>query len=345
MTNKVPTPAQPFAIADQIVQPGERVRFEIPTATLYTGAALDMSVEVIHGEQAGPVLLICAAVHGDEVNGVEIVRRLSRRVSPVGLNGTLVLVPVVNLFGFIHQSCYLPDRRDLNRCFPGRAKGSMASQLARTFFTEIVERCTHMIDLHTAAVHRDNLPQVRAALPEPGVEEMAMGFGIPVVVDSGLIDKSLRAEASKCGIPAITYEAGEACRLCERAIETGVRGVLSNMQTLQMVSASRLPTLTSQPYVADSTGWHRASMDDLWRSVAELGAKVKAGDTLGVISSPFGSQEESLVAKIDGVVICYSTLPLVNRGEALFHIASFADDQEVVTAFAQHSAAIASAMS
>ncbi len=328
--------AQPFEIAGHTIQPGERLQFDLPMANLYTHTPLNMPVEVIHGRVSGPVLLVCAAIHGDELNGVEIIRRARSFRALDKLHGTLVLVPVVNLFGFIHQSRYLPDRRDLNRSFPGTAKGSIASRMAYVFFNEVVKRCTHIVDLHTAAVNRDNLPQIRAALDEPGVREMAEGFSIPVIVNSGLIDNSLRAEAGKLGIPVITYEAGEALRLYERSIVTGVRGIVSVMRALHMLPSKRIATVRAEPYIAKSSSWFRAPLDGIFRPLCELGARVKVGDTLGVVSAPFGSDESLLLAKADGIVICVSRLPLLNEGEALFHIAHFDAARDVAAEIAQH---------
>lgn len=315
--------SEAFEIAGQRLDPGNRLSFDLPTANLYTNTPLSMPIEVIHGRYKGPVLLVSAAVHGDELNGVEIIRRIRAIRSLDKLHGTLIMVPVVNLFGFIHQSRYLPDRRDLNRCFPGSEKGSLASRVAHLFFEGIVKQATHIIDLHTAAINRDNLPQVRAALDEPGVKEMAMGFSIPVIINSGLIDNSLRAEAGKLGIPVITYEAGEALRLDERCVVTGVRGVINVMRTLHMLPSRRITTVRAEPFIAQSSGWFRAPADGLFRPLCKLGARVKKGDSLGVISEPFTSAESVLLAKSDGIVICVNNMPLVNEGEALFHIAQF----------------------
>jgi uncharacterized protein len=333
---KEPAKAIPFELAGHIIQPGERVQFDLQIAKLYTHTPLNLPVEVIHGRKSGPTLLVCAAIHGDELNGVEIIRRMRSFKSLNRLHGTLVLVPVVNLFGFIHQSRYLPDRRDLNRCFPGSETGSIASRVAYIFFHEIVKRCTHIIDLHTAAVNRDNLPQIRAALEEPGVREMAMGFSIPVIVNSGLIDNSLRQEAGKLGIPVITYEAGEALRLYERPIVSGVRGIVSVMRTLGMLPSRRIQTVRAEPSIAESSSWFRAPMDGIFRPLVKLGARVKAGTTLGVISAPFSSEEYVLGAEFDGIVICTSKLPLVNEGEALFHIAQFKKTRSVESEIASH---------
>ncbi len=328
--------ASPFELAGRTIQPGERVQFDLQIANLFTHTPLNLPVEVIHGRKSGPVLLVCAAIHGDELNGVEIIRRMRSFKSLKRLHGTLVLVPVVNLFGFIHQSRYLPDRRDLNRCFPGNETGSIASRVAYIFFHEIVKRCTHIIDLHTAAVNRDNLPQIRAALEEPGVREMAMGFSIPVIVNSGLIDNSLRPEAGNLGIPVITYEAGEALRLYERPIVTGVRGIVSVMRTLGMLPTRRITTVRAEPSIAQSSSWFRAPMDGIFRPLVKLGARVKEGTTLGVISAPFSSEEYVLSAGFDGIVICTSKLPLVNEGEALFHIAQFEKTRTVESEIASH---------
>lgn len=332
--------ARAFEIAGQTVAPGTRLQFSLPAANLYTHTPLDMAVEVIHGRYEGPVLLVCAAIHGDELNGVEIIRRVRSFSGLKRLHGTLVLVPVVNIFGFIHQSRYLPDRRDLNRCFPGSQKGSIASRVANIFFDEIVVRATHIIDLHTAAINRENLPQVRAALDEPGVRELAMGFSIPVILNSGLIDNSLRSEAGKLNIPVITYEAGEALRLHERAIVTGVRGVVGVIRTLGMLPSKPIQTVRAEPFIARSSSWFRAPMDGLFRPLVKLGARVVKGTSLGVISAPFSSDETVLTASSDGIIICVSNLPLVNEGEALFHIARFAKASEVEEEIASHSSNI-----
>jgi predicted deacylase len=195
--------------------------------------------------------------------------------------------------------------------------------VAHLFFSEVASKCTHIIDLHTGAVHRENLPQLRATLDHPQVEEMAHSFELPVIVNAGLIDGSLRAAAHAAGIPVITYEAGEALRLDERAIVTGVRGITNVMRGLGMLPARRKPWL-AEPYVASSTTWYRAPTDGVFRPLAKLGARVRPGDTLGVIAAPFGSTETFLKAKGEGIVIGSNNLPLVNQGEALFHVARFA---------------------
>lgn len=331
----------PFEIAGRRVRRGERLQFELPMAQLYTQAPLDMTVEVIHGRWQGPVLLVCAGIHGDELNGIEVIRRLRTLNSLDRLRGTLVLVPIVNLFGFLNQSRYLPDRRDLNRGFPGSEKGSVAARTADLFFGAVVRRCTHIVDLHTAAVNRENLPQVRAALDQPGVEEMARGFGIPVIVNSGLINGSLRAEAGRIGVPVVTYEAGEALRLDEKAIVAGVRGTVNVLRTLGMLPVRRSRRARAEPYVANATHWFRSPADGLFRPLARLGAHVQKGDTLGVVSAPFSSDDTVLAAPSEGIVICVNRLPLVNEGDALFHLARFGAVAEVGGEIASHDSDLA----
>lgn len=332
---------KPFKMAGKEISPGQRLQFDIPAAALYTHTPLDLTVEIIHGKQPGPVLLICAGIHGDELNGIEIIRRLRTLKTLKSLKGTLVLVPVVNLHGFIHQSRYLPDRRDLNRCFPGSESGSLGSRIAHLFFTEVVARCTHVIDLHTAAIHRDNLPQIRAALDNPEVKKMALDFSIPVIINAGLIEGTLRAEAGERGIPVLTYEAGEALRLSEGSIVTGIRGITNAMRGLSMLPARRNRAAVTEPNIARSSKWFRASGDGMFRPLVKLGDRVNADDLLGIISSPFSSAEVGVSSTVDGIVIGMNNLPLVYEGEALFHIALFGEASVVQEDITTHASVIA----
>ena len=331
----------PFEIAGHRVRRGERLQFDLPMAQLYTQMPLDLTVEVIHGRWQGPVLLVSAGIHGDELNGIEIIRRLRSMSILERLRGTIVLVPVVNLFGFLNQSRYLPDRRDLNRSFPGSKSGSIAARIANLFFNSIVTNCSHVIDLHTAAINRENLPQVRAALDQPGVEEMARGFAIPVIINSNLIDRSLRAEAGKKGIPVITYEAGEALRIDEKSIVAGVRGIVNVMRTINMLPRRRKSTVRAEPYVANATSWYRSPSDGMFRPLVRLGTQVDEGDTLGVVSAPFSSDDTVLAAPYNCIVISVNRLPLVNEGDALFHLARFRAVSSVEGEIASHDLEIA----
>lgn len=324
--------ATAFEIGGQAVMPGESRVIEIPLPDLYMHTALSMPVQVIRGRRDGPVLFVSAAVHGDEILGVEIIRRLVAGKQLKGLRGTLITIPVVNVYGFINQTRYLPDRRDLNRCFPGSEQGSLAARLGHLFMTEVVQKSTHGIDLHTAAIHRDNLPQIRAAMEATGVEEMARAFDAPVIVNSGLIEGSLRTACRDAGVPMIVYEAGQALRFNELAIRAGVRGVMAVMRQIGMLSSTKRKSATpSKPFVARSSTWVRAPQSGIFRMRVPLGAYVSKGDCLGMVAAPYGGKqtETSVDASCDGVVIGRTNIPLVNEGEALFHLARFNQPNEV----------------
>lgn len=310
-------------IGGEGVQAGTRDIIRLALPEFYTHAPASMPLHVVHGRQDGPCLLVTSALHGDEINGIEIIRRLSGHPSLARLKGTLILIPIMNVFGFVAQSRYLPDRRDLNRSFPGSPKGSMAARLANLVSTEVLPVCTHVIDLHTGAVARENLPQIRAAFSgNPELEALAKAFNAPVVLDAPLRAGTFRETAHKCGIPALVYEAGEALRFDEISIRAGVAGVLNALSHLGMIR-KRVSRKAHTPLVAKSTQWVRAPQSGVMRSLAVLGDRVAVGDRLALISDPFGGHEEEVVSSVNGVVIGRTKVPLVHEGEAVFHIARF----------------------
>ena len=318
-----------LTISGNQIPPGTRQRIEIPVGLRATGAHVSLPVEVVRGRKDGPRLFVCAAIHGDEFYGVEIVRQLLAHRQLQRLRGTLIAVPVVNLFGFIGLSRYLPDRRDLNRSFPGSSSGSLASRLAHTFVTEVVDNATHGIDLHTGAVHRSNLPQVRACLDDPETSRLAHAFGVPVLVNANVRDGSLRQEVFERKIPMLLYEGGEALRFDPGAIKAGVRGVLSVMRALEMLPASKGSGKRPEPVVARSSHWVRAPRAGLLRTKATLGSWVESGEKLGMIADPLGAEEARVVASHEGILIGRTELPIVNEGDALFHIATFDEPADV----------------
>ncbi|WP_311945169.1 succinylglutamate desuccinylase/aspartoacylase family protein [Halomonas piscis] len=328
-----PSPARaPFQLGRESVAPGTRRQIDVPVARLYTHTPLNIPVEVVHGRREGPVLLVCGGIHGDEINGVEIVRRLLHVKAIAALRGTLIAVPVVNVFGFLQQIRYLPDRRDLNRCFPGSESGSLGGRIAALFCEQVVDHATHIIDLHTGALHRTNLPQIRARLtPGSETERMADAFGAPVVLNAELRDGSLRHYAQHRGTPVLTYEAGEALRFDEWAIAPGVSGVLRVMRRLGMLTAAQRRRPASAE-VANGSSWARAPIDGILRPGVRLGVRVAKGDLLGWVAGPFGNNPGEVQAVADGIVIGMTRLPLVNEGEALFHIARFDAIDEAETA-------------
>lgn len=312
------------------VKPGERTSIDLEVPDLYTHTGVTLPIQVIHGKSSGPVMFLSAALHGDEINGVEIIRRVLHERSVRRLRGTLIAVPVVNIYGFINKSRYLPDRRDLNRSFPGSETGSLASRMANVFLREIVAQCSHGIDLHTGAIHRENLPHVRALLDDPETESMARSFSLPIILNTGIVAGSLRESVENMGVSAIVYEAGEALRFDEVAIRAGVTGVISVMRGIGMLAPTRRHRREVESLVAISSTWARAPQSGILRAMKSLGAKVEKDDLLGVVSDPFGEHEEPVRAGSRGVIIGRTTIPLVNEGEALFHIARFRSPDAVV---------------
>jgi len=311
-----------LVIGGESVAPGEQRIVELALPPLITHTDLDMPVHVIRGKRSGPRLLVCAALHGDEINGVEIIRRLVNHKALARIRGDLLAIPIVNVYGFIHQTRYLPDRRDLNRCFPGSEKGSMTGRLAHLFLSEIVGKCTHGIDLHTAAIHRDNLPQIRACLNHEATRHMASSFPVPVLLDAPLRSGTIRQAANQMGIPWLVYEAGEALRFDEVSIRAGVRGIIQVMREIGMLP-KRKTSKTYEPQIASKSYWVRAVQSGIYRSILAMGAHVVKGDVLGLIDDPYGGSEIQVLAPTSGIIIGRTNLPLVYEGDALCHIARF----------------------
>lgn len=311
----------PFEIAGESVAPGQVETVHLPVSTLPDHTPVTLSVEVHHGKRAGPTLFVSAAVHGDEVIGVEIVRRLLRAPQLASLRGTLLVIPIVNSFGFLNRSRYLPDRRDLNRCFPGHPSGSLGSRLAHIFLHDVVLRCDFGIDLHSAAIHRTNLPQIRVSPDDKKTGAMARAFGAPVILTSPLRDGSLRGEAAKRGTPVLLFEAGEGLRFDELAVRAGVAGILRVMRSLDMLPAKGIAKAKAAPYLCESSSWVRAPTGGLLRTFRAEGELVDEGDILATVSDPFGGAETDVLAPSPGILIGRAILPVVNEGDALFHLA------------------------
>lgn len=311
---------------------GKRKRIELPIAELFDYTKMSIPVEVVRGKEPGPVLFVSAAIHGDEINGVEVIKRLlaSKRINSK-MKGTLIAVPIVNAYGFNHNSRYLPDRRDLNRCFPGSEKGPLGYQMANTFMKEIVEKSTHGIDLHTGAIHRTNLPQIRACLDDEETSRLANSFGVPVIINSNIRDGSLRQAALDKGIPMLLYEGGEALRYEEKVIKTALMGILSVMESINMLPSKAKKRVRRQKevYTARSSHWVRAPQSGSLQVQVKLGAKIEKGQLLTTISDPYGDNAVKVESRKTGIVIGMAMLPLLNKGDAMFHIATFQDSEAV----------------
>ena len=333
-----------FVIGGRSVAAGERARMELPVVNLYTSAPVVLPVVVHRGREPGPTLFVSAALHGDEINGVEIIRRLLRMPALTDLRGTLLAVPIVNTLAFLHQSRYLPDRRDLNRSFPGSKSGSLAARLANLFLKEIVDRSDYGVDLHTGAIHRPNLPQIRGDLSNPETLRLCRAFGIPLLLNSEPTEGTLREYTTKRGIPVILYESAEALRFDEVCIRIGVQGVLNVLYEVGMLERPQgILKPDDEPVTAASSTWARSPASGVLRAQVALGDVVRDGQVLGIVGDPLSENEESVESPATGVVIGRLNLPLVHEGDALFHIARVENPDAVGLAMSHLRERIASA--
>lgn len=310
--------SKPFEIGGQTVAPGERLRFDLPAALLPTHTPVEIPLTILHGKRPGPVTWVSAALHGDELNGIEVITQVLDHLREPLERGTLIAAPIVNVFGFINQSRYFPDRRDLNRSFPGSKTGSLASRIAYLFVREVISKCNYGLDLHTASLQRVNLPQVRGNLEDPETLRMAKAFGAPVMVQSGVRKGSLRGTAASRGITALVYEAGEAQRFNPDAIEVGVSGVLRVLRKLRMTEGPKF-TAPKSVRLARST-WVRARRGGLLRLMVQTGDRVQEKQVVGTVGDPFGGERVLVRAPFDGVVIGASLNPVVHGGDAVIHV-------------------------
>lgn len=318
---------QAFEIGSESIPPGTRKLVDLPVSKLSTHAPVTLPVHVLHGARPGPAMFVSAAIHGDELNGVEIIRRVLRTVRPGAIAGTLLAIPVVNAYGFLGRSRYLPDRRDLNRSFPGSPTGSLAARLANLFLTEVVRRCQFGIDLHTAAIGRVNLPQIRAHFQKrPATRDFAKAFGAQVVLQSPERQGSLRKTAREMGCDVIVYEAGEGLRLDEFAIKAGVDGIANAMLHTGMIELPDgvdppAPGTVREPVLANAAKWVRSPDGGIFRSVRKIGNAVGEGETIGFVANPYDDIETPIRTPRRGIIVGSTTMPVVNMGDALFHIA------------------------
>jgi uncharacterized protein len=300
------------------VAPGERRRLFLRASESFAGDAVDVPLLVMRGPTPGPTLCLTAGIHGDELNGIEIVRQFFETTRTKELSGTLIGVPVVNLHGFRRSSRYLPDRRDLNRYFPGHPAGSSASRIANALFEGVVRRCDALVDFHSGSFHRANLPQLRADLRSKAILDLARGFGGGVVVHNEGAPGTLRRAAVDEGIPTVTYEAGEPMRFQTEEIRRGVDGI-SNLAT-SMGLVQRKPRKLGPQRVYFRSRWVRVNHGGIFINQRELGETVKAGDVLGTITDPVSNERGRIVSPFTGKIIGMAVSQVVIPGFAAFHV-------------------------
>lgn len=309
----------PIELGGRVVAPGTREDVELPVERLASGPLISIPTIVLRGRRPGPALSVSAAIHGDEINGVEVIRRLVSGVRPEELAGTVIAVPVVNQLGFMSQQRYLPDRRDLNRSFPGSPRGSLAGRLAHLLMTEIISRCEFGIDLHSGSDNRANLPQIRADLDDERTRLMAAAFAAPVTLHAGTRDRSLREAATQAGMTMLLFEGGEDNRYDDYAIDAAWDGMRRVLDHLGMVNGA--PGSSTGSAVSRSSRWVRAQRGGLLRAEVRLGDRVDRRQVLGYLSDIYGRGNLAVRAPFAGIVIGQTRSPRVNQGDAVFHIA------------------------
>ncbi|MBX2846080.1 MAG: succinylglutamate desuccinylase/aspartoacylase family protein [Saprospiraceae bacterium] len=300
------------------IAPGEEKTIHLEVAKLPTRTAIDIPVTVARSETPGPTLLVMGGLHGDEINGIEIIRRVLDNDLHIPKQGTVIAIPIINIFGFIHFSREVPDGKDVNRSFPGAKNGSLASKVAYTLMKEIVPHIDYCVDFHTGGDQRTNYPQIRTVLDDSENAQLAEHFHAPVTINSKLIEKSFRWAASAKGAKMLVYEGGESLRFDEFAIQEGINGLLRLMKALGMRDDAPAPVQPTT--IIQSSKWLRASASGLWIPKINSGDAVIDGQKLGYIASPYGDFREPIHAKKGGVVFGLNNTPIVNRGDALVHL-------------------------
>lgn len=312
------------------IEPGQRLAVDLPVGTMITHAPVVLPVQVVRGKKPGPCLLVTACLHGDEISGAEIVRRLLVTPALKRLQGTLLAAPVVNMPAFLSRSRYLPDRRDLNRLFPGASKGSLGAKLARVITNDLLPLSDAVVDLHSGAANRPNLPQVRVTVKDRASLQLARKFDPPAILVAPAREGSFRDTCNQAGVPTVLFEGGEALRLDAATIRFGVQGILSVMRSMTMLPERRgrerrgkTPTV-----VCRKSSWERAPSGGLFTPLVGLGKAAGRGDTLGFVADPFGEAEIPVNASVTGVVVGRTNQGLVDEGDALFHVAVTSDPEE-----------------
>lgn len=323
-----PAQAKPFKLLSGEVLPGTTARLAWSPGIQIAGLSQPTPVLVVNGDKPGPVMCMTGAVHGDELNGIEIIRRVVYDLDPAELSGTVVGIPIVNLQGFQQGSRYLADRRDLNRYFPGSEDGSLAHRIAHSLFEQVIQNCDMLVDIHTGSLKRTNLPQLRADMDNPDVVELSKGFDSMVVVHSSGGAGMLRTAATDAGIPAVTMEVGESMRIQEEHIDAGVNSLISLMEKQGMTA--RLFQWGDPEPVYYQSHWIRANQGGILFSDVKLGAYVTEGTVLGTVSDPITNEQSDIRADADGRIIGMAVDQVVMAGFAAYHLGSRAETEEEV---------------
>lgn len=309
----------PFEINGEMIHPGEQKKVIVNIAMLPSHSSIDISVTISRSAEPGPILLLLGGLHGDEINGVEIVRRMMEKNMVLPKRGTTICVPILNIFGFIHFSRYVPDGKDVNRSFPGNKNGSLASRVAHYFMHDIIPKIDYGVDFHTGGADRSNFPQIRCAFRHEQTVPLAEAFGAPFTLNSPYRPRSLRQSAARLGKPMLVFEGGESSRFDEFAIEEGIRGTERLMAHLGMIDTPKKAKTHSNQVLLRS-GWVRAKHSGIFRIKVANGSHVTKRQVLGSINDPFGDFKVVVKSPIDGFIIGINNNPIVHQGDAIVHI-------------------------
>jgi uncharacterized protein len=317
-----------FQIGRKRIEPGQTCDWNLKVSESYAGTPIRLPLRIVRGPEPGPALLVTAAIHGDELNGTGVVRELIVNRPPRLLRGTLVLIPVVNILGFERHARYMPDRRDLNRSFPGSSRGSLTARFAHVLFDDIISQCQYCIDLHSAATRRINRPHIRADLRNESVKRLAMAFGCGLIVDNAGPSGSMRREASRAGCATVVLEAGEIWKIEPAVVEVGVRGVLNVLAELGMVKDK--PVACDRQLIAEKSMWVRSMSGGLLQFHAAPGDLVRAGQPIATTCGLLGEDYKVLPSPVNGIVLGMTTMPAVKPGDPICHVAAVRDDSRGV---------------
>lgn len=310
---------QEISINGQVILPGQQVQTRLLVSQLPSGTVIDIPVHVYRAPEDGPVLLLMAGMHGDEVNGIETIRRMIRRKMLHPHRGTIIAIPILNIYGFLNFSREVPDGKDVNRSFPGNRYGSLASRVAHRFTHEILPYIDYGIDFHTGGASRSNYPQIRCLLEYPENERLARAFGAPFILNAALRPKSLRREAFNRGKFIVVYECGESLRLDETGIDLAVSGTMRVLQELDMQKTVNAAP-AADAIVCIKSHWMRAKVSGIFRCHIRLGQYIKRGEVYGSLADPNGDMAMRLKSTETGYVIGLNHMTVVNQGDALIHI-------------------------
>ena len=305
-------------IKDEVVKPGEVKYLDFFVSRLPTGTNINMPITVGRSKKDGPTLLLIGGMHGDEINGVEILRRIIKNKLFIPDRGSVICIPILNTLGFINFSRENSGGKDVNRSFPGSTTGSLASQIAHFMAKEIIPQIDCAIDFHTGGKRINNYPQIRTVFDHEASYQLAQSFSAPFMLNSPLRDKSLRKFGHSLGKPILVYEAGESLRLRQHSIVTGVNGTLRVMRFLNMIDSAPEPKHQSE--ILNKSTWLRAKRSGMYYSVVRSGAPISKNETLGYIADPYGQKETKVTSPLDGFVIAVNNNPIINRGDALIHL-------------------------